>query len=91
MPTRIENLGELYDKAVAEIGELLGQPTNEATAHIDDYRHGWCMQVIQTYLDQTKRPEPSEADSEILRIMERMAAQTDRMVEMLATEIANDA
>ena len=61
-PTRIEKLGELYDIAIARVGLRQKEPSpwteGRARAHNAD------MQVIQTYLEQTKRPERPGNDLE---------------------------
>jgi len=68
MPTRIEKLGELYDMAIENVKTRLDLPEvavdRPRISDFDDVRHNWDMQVIQTYLEQTKRPERPGNDLE---------------------------
>ena len=63
-PTRIEKLGELYDKACENAMFRLNHTTDDVARDnaidmltADQMAHDMDMQVIQTYLEQTKRPE----------------------------------
>ena len=58
-PTRIEKLGELYDEAVERVAarQRIAHIEDQVVLNSEDRAHSWDMQVIQTYLEQTKRPE----------------------------------
>ena len=65
-PTRIEKLGELYDLAIENVKKRLNHDQYEViNAPEADTAHQWDMQVIQTYLQETKRPERTIEESVI--------------------------
>ena len=57
MPTRIEKLGELYDKAIERITRRTNGKYDYTDLPVIKLEHDMDMQVIQTYLQETKRPE----------------------------------
>ena len=59
--TRIEKLGELYDKAIENVSARLGQPVpHDQTKAVEvvsvrQMTHSIDMQVIETYLHETRQ------------------------------------
>ena len=60
-PTRIEKLGELYDAAIENVKKRLAPPDAPIIVpeelQLIQAEHAMDMQVISTYLQETKRPE----------------------------------
>jgi len=83
--TRIEKLGELYDAAVKNVEKRLTNTDVPADPNLEVSRQDWDMQVITTYLDQTKRPEQQfdpqplmDAISEMTTMVEGVMALAER-------------
>tara|TARA_R110000744_G_C19095895_1_gene533010 strand:+ start:119 stop:457 length:339 start_codon:yes stop_codon:yes gene_type:complete len=74
--TRIEKLGELYDAACERIA-LRQSGLNNRQFDLEDHEHSWDMQVITTYLDQTKRPEREQPMSRSAILTAKIDQLTD--------------
>ena len=89
MPTRIEKLGELYDKAIENIAKRLEKSDAEMLAEGNEGRRR-DMEIVMVYLQETKRPEQTQITEATKKLFAGMSGdQAERIASILQEDREN--